>query len=173
MIKALVAVGLCVAAVGATQSSIHIKVYDPRPVAAAVAEVEKHFGRVVTYEDTRYVHPSDIVDVTEQYSRDPDRSKRLLGMRSGAIEVEQVSRPIGVDAQIEELLAEVLAQHTKAGNAGAFRIQPEAGVHHVVPVAFKGLSGAREGSLAPRHTNYIREDGRDRLRNGRANRGGE
>ena len=147
-IKALVAVAMCGAAVSASQSSIHIKVYDARPVAAAVAEVEKRFGRVITYEDTRYVHPSDIVDVTEKYSRSADRSKRLLVMRSGAIEVEQVPRPIRVDAQIDELLAEVLGHHTKAGNAGEFRVLPGAGVHHVVPVAFKGLTGAME-SLTP------------------------
>ena len=40
---------------------IHVVDY-PRPVAAAVLQVEKHFGWVVTYEDTSYVHPDDIVD---------------------------------------------------------------------------------------------------------------
>ena len=143
--KALAAVGICAVAVSPSQSRIHIEVYDPRPVAAAVAEVEKRFGRVITYEDTRYVHPSDIVDVTEKYSRNPDRSKRLLVMRSGAIELMHVPRPVSVDAQIEELLAEILAHHTKAGNAGEFRVHPGAGVHHVVPMTFKGVSGAMEG----------------------------
>ena len=144
-ISTLVAVAICAAAIGGSQSSIHIKVYDPRPVAAAVTEVEKRFGRVITYEDTRYVHPSDIVDVTEKYSRSADRSKRLLVMRSSAIELTHEPRALSVDAQIEELLAEILTHHTKAGNAGEFRIQPGAGVHHVLPVAYKGLTGAMEG----------------------------
>ena len=62
-------------------------------------------------------------------------------MRTGAIEVSWVPRPVSVDAQIEELLTEVFVQHIKAGNVGEFRVQPGAGVHHVIPTAFKDATG--------------------------------
>ena len=124
------------------QEPIRIAVNDPRPVAAAVTAIEKHFGRAITYEDTRYIHPSDIVDITDRISRSPDKSKRLFGMRWGAIEVSLVPRSATTEGQIEELLAAVLAEHTKAGNTGEFRVEAGAGVHHVIPLAFKDESGA-------------------------------
>jgi hypothetical protein len=140
MIKAWYSL-LALATLGVAQEPIRISVSDPRPVAAAVAEVEKRFGRAITYEDTRYVHPSDIVDVTDQVSRSPDRSKRLFGMRTSAITLSWVPPPVSVDAQIEQLLGEVIAEHTRAGNPGEFRVQAGAAVHHVIPTAFKDATG--------------------------------
>jgi hypothetical protein len=56
--KSAAATALLAVALGFPQEPIRISVNDPRPVAAAVAAIEKHFGRAITYEDTRYVHPS-------------------------------------------------------------------------------------------------------------------
>jgi hypothetical protein len=127
------------------QEPIRIHVVDyPRPIAAAVLQIEKHFGWVVTYEDTRYVHPSDIVDVTEQVRRDGNMSKRVLGMRNGSIDLTYTPRPGTIEAQVGEVLQEVLAHSNAAGNAGEFRIDWVPGGYHVVPVAMKGKSGATE-----------------------------
>ena len=147
MIKAL-AWG-CVSRLSVRQSSIHIRSMTRRP-PAAVAEGRKAF-RSRCHLRRHALRPS-------QRHR---RCHRAAQSRSRPVEAfaggERCNRGragVATDRrgrQIEELLAEVLAQHTKAGNAGAFRIQPEAGVHHVVPVAFKGLSGAKEGCSPSTH----------------------
>ena len=62
------------------QEEIHIRVDStPRPVAEAVRQVERAFGRPVTYEDVGYVHPDDIRDVTAQVRRDVGRRRRFSG----------------------------------------------------------------------------------------------
>ena len=122
---------------------IHVVDY-PRPVAAAVLQVEKHFGWVVTYEDTSYVHPDDIVDITKRVRRDGDMSKRVLGMRGGTIDFTYVPQTDTVEAQVGEVMRTVVARSQAAGNTGEFRIDWVRGGYHVVPVAIKGKSGAAE-----------------------------
>ena len=139
--KHVAAAAVLAAVLAFPQQPIKISVRDPRPVAAAADAIESHFGRAVTYEDTRYVHPSDIVDVTEQYSRSPDKSTRLLVMRTGAIDVSWVPPSSPVEEQVHALLAEVMAAHKAAGNAGEFEVLPGRGVHHIVPRAFKDAAG--------------------------------
>lgn len=134
-----------------TQESLRIQVVDyPRPVAAAVEQIERHFGWVVTYEDTRYVHPSDIVDVTAVVRRDGDMSRRVLGMRGGTIDVTyRPAAGAATEAQVGEVLREVLAQSVAAGNTGEFRVERASGGHHVVPVAMKSTRGLMEPYQSP------------------------
>jgi hypothetical protein len=82
---------------------VHVADY-PRPISEAVRQIEKHFGRVVTYDDTRYVHPDDIVDITAKVRRDGDLSKRVFVMRNGSIDVTYSAAPgTSVDKQVEEV----------------------------------------------------------------------
>lgn len=84
---------------------VHIRVDDyPRPVAAAIRQVEQHFRWVVTYEDTRYLHPGDIVDVTEQIRRDPARPGRIFQMRNGSIDLRFRPAADTVEFQVGEVL---------------------------------------------------------------------
>lgn len=124
------------------QQPVHIEVVRyPRPVAAAVLQVEKHFGQVVTYEDTLYLHPSEIEDVTELVRRDGNMARRVFQMRGGSINLVYTPRQAGVEAQVGEVLQEVLAASRAAGNAGDFRVERALGAHHVVPVTIKNRSG--------------------------------
>lgn len=127
----------------ADQLPLRIEVVDyPRPVAAAVRQLERHFGRVVTYEDVSYVAPGDVVDVTEQVRRDGDFSKRVLSMRGESIGVVVRPTDAPVDAQVGDALAEILAGWNGHGRSAEFRLQSVAGGHHVIPVARKGRSGS-------------------------------
>lgn len=130
---------------------IHVVDY-PRPVAAAVRQIEQQFGRIVTYEDTSYVYAGDVVDVTEQVRRDGDMSKRVFGMRSGSIDFTHTPRRGPIDGQVEEVLQEVLTRSTAAGNTGAFRILSVRGGHHVVPAARTGVNGLTEPDASPLET---------------------
>jgi hypothetical protein len=150
--RTIATAALLAAALGFPQEPIRISVRDGRPVAAAAMAIEKHFGRAITYEDTLYLHPSEIVDVTDKFSRSPDKSKRLFGMRPGVIEVSLVPRAATPGAQIEEVLAAVLAEHMRAGNAGEFRVENGLEVHHVVATAFKDASGATSRLAQPLDT---------------------
>jgi hypothetical protein len=132
------------------QQEIRISVVDyPRPIVPAVRQIEKHFGRVVTYEDTRYVNSTEIVDVTVQFSRNADKTKRILQMRSGSIVLAYTPRSGTIDDQVEEVLQEVLTRSNAAGNTGDFRVQRVSGGYHIVPVAMVGKSGAMEPYASP------------------------
>ena len=123
---------------------VHVIDY-PRPVSAAVLEVEKHFRWVVTYEDTRYVHSSDIVDVTEQFRRGGNRPTRVLQMRNGNIDVTFLPPPgASIEARVGQVLQQIVQQSNAAGNTGEFRVDWVRGGYHVVPVAMKGKTGAIE-----------------------------
>lgn len=129
----------------AAREAVRIRVTDfPRPVHAAVRQVEGHFGRPVTYEDTPYVYSGDIVDVTAQVSRSGDMSKRIWGRRPGNIDVSYVPRKASIDAQVEDVLRAVVEQASAADIAGDFSVRPVVGGFHVVPTARKGKNGVKE-----------------------------
>src|SRR2546426_6553565 len=61
----------------------NLSVQDPRPLAKAIEILEEKYGFVITYEDPRYTHPSEITDVTEKDRRDlanfkPGKAPRVL-----------------------------------------------------------------------------------------------
>jgi hypothetical protein len=146
------------------QQALRIHVVDyPRPVSAAVLQIEKHFGWVVTYEDTPYVHPSQIVDITAQVRRDGQMSKRVFGMRRGSIDITYTPRQTTIDTQVGEAVQQVLLHSRAAGNIGEFSVDWVPGGYHVVPLAVKGKSGVTEPQLPLLDTRitlpYREEDG--------------
>ena len=54
-------------------NKIKLSVKDPRPVAEAILKLEDQYGWVITYEDSRFVHDSEIVDVALKVRRDLDK----------------------------------------------------------------------------------------------------
>lgn len=135
------------------QNLVHIQVVDfPRPVSAAVLQIERHFGWVVTYEDTRYVYPPDIVDITAEIRRDYTRSTRVFGRRKANLELAYTPRPGSVESQTGEVLRALVARSNAAGTFGEFRVQHAHGGYHVVPVAIKGQHGRMEPYTSPLDT---------------------
>lgn len=160
-VSALVAVALCVwpamrrSVRGSEQQPIRIHVANrPRPVAEAVMQVEAATGVVVTYEDTRYVHPDDIVDITDRLAPDKHLSERIVAMRPGTIDVTYDPQPGPIEPQVDGLLHRVLADSDAMGNTGRFRVEKVTGGYHVVPVAMRGTSGAMEPYASPLDTPF-------------------
>ncbi len=158
-VSALVAVALSVwpaterPAQGSQQQSIRIHVANrPRPVAEAVMQVEAATGVVVTYEDTRYVHPDDIVDITDRLAPDKHLSERIVAMRPGTIDVTYDPQAGPIEPQVDGLLHRILAYSNAVGNTGRFRVDKVSGGYHVVPVAMRGRSGAMEPYASPLDT---------------------
>src|SRR5687768_5365392 len=69
----LAGVAVCAFAAAAQPETRDVIVDDPRPVPAALQELATRHGRVVTYEDPRYLYSGDIKDVTREVRRDLDR----------------------------------------------------------------------------------------------------
>jgi hypothetical protein len=141
-----VALTVCVRA---SQETIKKLLYaeDGRPLAEAVSMLEARHGWVITYEDPRYVHESDIADVTESVRRDLDQYKpgeapRVLVPRGGeldfAYDVRAVTnQPLDRAAVLNELLNTQAA----SSNGGRFRVEVNGEVAHVIPTAVKDING--------------------------------
>lgn len=135
--------------------AVRIQVVDyPRPVAAAVRQVETHFAYVVTYEDTRYVHPDDLMDVTDQISRERMSAARILGRRPGTIRFTFTPSFAPVEHQVLQVLRALVNHANNKGMFGGFAVEPRLGAYHVIPVAIRGKKGVLEPYASPLDT-YI------------------
>jgi hypothetical protein len=114
--------------------------------------LERHFGRVVTYEDVSYVAPGDIVDITRQVRRDGRMDRRVWGMRGESLSFIYRPTQESADVQLDEALAQLLTEWNGVGRTGEFRVEKVAGGHHVIPVARKGRDENVETYASPLET---------------------
>ena len=142
---ALVALGGLLAQV----RSSRIDVSDPRPVAAAAVELERHLGWVVTYEDPAWLAESDIQDVTEAVRTDMQGIPafmhglvpRVFVPKGGSFSFELPTATMAPSSRLNAV-NDILMAHTSAGNPGVFRVQEGAsGRLHIVPMVAKDRSG--------------------------------
>ncbi len=127
---------------------IKLSVEDPRPVLKAIETLERKYGWVVTYEDPRYVHDSEIDDVTLKVRKDLDKYKpgeapKVLVPRLGALEI---TYDVASDTKLPTLPAMVVQKLLDAqaarGNGGRFRLETRGQIMHVIPTAIKNSAGA-------------------------------
>jgi hypothetical protein len=123
-------------------------VNEPRPVGRAVLQIQKQLGYVVTYEDTVYRFPGDLVDVSKQVRRD-GRQIPVLSMRGGTIRFRHTPRASTLASQVEEVLGEIVARSRRAGNIGDFRVESAVNGYHVVPAQAKNRTGVEEPYESP------------------------
>ena len=123
-------------------------VNEPRPVGRAILQLQKQLGYVVTYEDTAYRFPGDIIDVTKQVRRD-GKNIPVLAMRSGTIHFRYSPRASTLGGQVEEVLQEIVTRSRRAGNIGDFRVESAVNGYHVVPVQAKNREGVEEPYDSP------------------------
>jgi hypothetical protein len=135
-------------------SQIKLSVEDPRPVAEAILKLEAKHGWIITYEDPRYVHESEIADVTLKVRRDLDKYKpgeapRVFVPRGGVLEftydvVPNTNLPTDPARVVQKLLDAQAAR----GNGGRFRLETVGQIMHVIPTMIKN----REGALVPQES---------------------
>jgi hypothetical protein len=72
-----------------------ISVDDPRPLAKAADMFEGRYGWIITYEDPRYEHVTDLEDVTESVRRSssPKSAHRVLIPRGGSFSYSFATPP--------------------------------------------------------------------------------
>lgn len=133
---------------------MHLSVADPRPVAKAVETLEAKYGWVITYEDPRYVHSSEIADVTGSVRKDldkfrPGKSPRVLIPKGGSLTIDydveaDTNRPTDPATVVRQLLN----AHAASSNAVVFQLESGGRAIHVMPTAFRN----RAGELVPQES---------------------
>jgi hypothetical protein len=124
------------------QDRVSVSVNDARPMAEAARVLERSLGRIITYEDPRYTHPTDVSDVTHLVRKDGG-SQRVLVPSGGPFSFTyEVPLPKASSERILDLLSSVVTEYNGTGNPGAFRAVLSEGALHIVPTAVKGIDGA-------------------------------
>lgn len=117
-----------------------LSIDDPRPLAAAVLEMERRTLRAITYEDPAYIHESEVRDVTDEVRRDKS-GPRILIPSGGKIDLPLPAGSAEANGR-EALLQRWLEAHESSDLPGRFRLERNGEILHVVPAQAKGLDGA-------------------------------
>ncbi|MGH7806783.1 MAG: hypothetical protein ACRENT_01685 [Thermodesulfobacteriota bacterium] len=136
-----------------SQVAVQVKLSaeDPRPVAKAIEMLEAKYGWVITYEDPRYVHNSEIVDVALKVRRDLDKYKPgevppVFIPKGGVLEFTyEVASNTELPADPAMVVQKLLSAQAASSNGGRFRLESRGKIMHVIPTAIKN----REGNLTP------------------------
>lgn len=122
-----------------------IQVEEPRPLAAAAAQLEKQFGWTITYEDPAWVFSGDIDDVTASVRRDGDMTKRVLVPRSARLVFvynESELNALNSNARAQSVLESLVQRSAASGNPGGFVVRRSGNVFSIVPEMAKTKNGA-------------------------------
>lgn len=126
---------------------INLSIEDPRPVAKAVEILEARCGCIITYEDTQYLHPSEIADVTLQVRKDldkfpPGQAPKVLIPKPSALALQYDEVALKDPGGVAGVVNQLLEAHSARGNAGRFRLETDGQTIHVIPTASKNKDGA-------------------------------
>jgi hypothetical protein len=119
-----------------------ITVDDPRPLAAALDELENRYGWRVTYEDPPYLHDSEIADISHRIAR-AGSGARVLVPKGGRFTFAPPSRASA--AASPQDIDDVVRSYNRKHRADAFTVIRGKALLHVVPVKTLG----REGRVLP------------------------
>jgi hypothetical protein len=134
----LIAASVCgtllspVASTAMQRDSDQIVFDDPRPLAAAVLELEHRCHCVITYEDVRWTQ-SQVEDAPEVASRSTDGLR--VQVPKGRPLTVTLSRKIdsAVPGEVPAALEALFEAFEQSGNPGAFRVVSTPAGFHVVP----------------------------------------
>ncbi len=126
-----------------------VTVNDPRPVAAAIEKIEILYVVPITYEDPPYVHDSQISDVTEQVSRDPQSGNRVLIPKGGTLSFTYEVPPPNAMPEARRALAalavnKMLRAYNADHHADMFTLLEGVDILHVIPLRFINAAGVPE-----------------------------
>lgn len=136
-----------------------VTVSDPRPVAAAVKQLEAIYEWPITYEDPMTVNDHRLEDVTEQVQRTPNPSRRVIIQKSGTLLFTYQVTPPGAsedqdpgqarrgrEAAVSDALTSVLDGYAASGGPETFTVREEDGIFHVAAINFLNKEGALQES---------------------------
>src|SRR5262245_2834947 len=130
---------------GVSQNKVSVE--SGRPVADAILKLEAQYGWIITYEDPRYVHDSEISDVTLQVRRDLDKYKpgeapKVLVPKGGLLEFTyDVASDTKLPSDPALVVQKLLDAQEARNHGGSFRLERSEDILHVIPKAFKNSDG--------------------------------
>lgn len=124
----------------------HLSTEYGRPLAEAIEMLEAKYSFVITYEDPRYVHASEIEDVTEKVSRNldkfaPGKAPRVLVPKGGTLSFDYDEALTAKPDDRLILVQQLIDANSAQGNAGRFRVEQQGPFIHVIPTAIKNVRG--------------------------------
>jgi hypothetical protein len=130
---------------GVNQTKLSVE--DSRPVAKAIEVLEEKYGWVITYEDPRFVHASEIVDVALKVRRDLDKYKPgevppVFIPRGGPLEFTyDVASKTNLPTNPVAVVQTLLDAQAASSNGGRFRLESRGKIMHVIPTAIRNSQG--------------------------------
>jgi hypothetical protein len=139
-------IGLCgvvtlvgwVSVFGQTPNPLTLNISDPRPLARAAEQLQQVFGVPINYEDPRYEHSDDVVDVTNDVARNAPAGTRVIVPRGGGVKVSVevpavTNNPARSAADFQNALSSVLQAYTSAGYATEYQAESVNGMLYITP----------------------------------------
>lgn len=122
------------------QQRVVFQVNDPRPLAAAIMDLNRYFGWRVTYEDPLYLNDYDLLDITTSVSRDTRSGRRTVVPKGGRLELIVAARGDVSSAGFQmSVLVDLLKKYAESGYPGQFGVRQSDGLVHVVPLTSRGV----------------------------------
>lgn len=136
---------LCVALSGcaatAAENTQAVSVENPRPVAAAIQQIEKMYNVPITYEDARYVNDSEMA-INEQ-------GHSVIKTRSVTFTPQTLPSDAALDIRKQSArsaVADVLRSYNVSRGAEMFTVTDDGEGLHVTPLRFVGKFGSMENA---------------------------
>lgn len=109
-----------------------LAVNDPRPLGAAVLQVEHRCHCVITYEDPKWQEP-DVLDVSGQVRHAPGAPP--LKVPRGGVFGFEVPRglSLGNTSDVPLLIRNIVEEYQRSGHPGSYRVFLSTNVLHVLP----------------------------------------
>jgi hypothetical protein len=112
-----------------------LSVNDPRPLAQVIVNFERAYGFAVTYEDPRFVHPSDLVE--REY-----RGAHDLIPRGGPFSAMfDPPTPDSTQDAVAAAITSIVGQYNASGYPAQFRVVVTEDIVHVVPSSVRDTNG--------------------------------
>jgi hypothetical protein len=127
----------CGSIISSQDRTATLSINDPRPLAAALQDLEARYGWVVTYEDPIFQHPDELQDVTTSVRKDYDTTKpHVIVPRGGPF---TFAWPLS--STPPAILENLLRAYRASGHPGVFRLANTGATFHVIPVRSRRADG--------------------------------
>ena len=113
------------------EQPFEFSVFEARPLAAVIDQLERRYGWIITYEDPPYENAADLDEVTLDVVKDPKNFKgKVLVPRRRRFDF---TYPKDDQSRAEDVLTAVIRDYNMAGNNDGFRLLRTGTLFHVVP----------------------------------------
>jgi len=138
--KGLLSFIIALGFVSSQQTTQLISVNDPRPLGAAIHELEKAIKQPITYEDPSYSYSADVADRSDTFRHAP--GVRVLLPKGGALSFPFMPSEASDRWGTATLLRRLVTTFNQTYPDGAqFSVLDQNGLFHVIPRSSRAASG--------------------------------